>query len=57
MCDNIEATVKELKGKGAEFTANITDAGWGLMTLVRLPDASELALYEPKHPSPLVPSA
>ena len=51
------ATVNELKSKGVEFTADITDAGWGLMTQLRLPDASELALYDPKHPSPLFPSA
>jgi predicted enzyme related to lactoylglutathione lyase len=57
MCDNIEATVKELKVKGVEFTADITDAGWGLMTRMRLPDATQLALYEPKHPTPLLPSA
>jgi predicted enzyme related to lactoylglutathione lyase len=57
MCDNIEATVKELKGKGVEFTADITHAGWGLMTRMRLPDATQLALYEPKHPTPLLPSA
>lgn len=56
MCDTIEATVKELKGKGVEFTAGITDAGWGFVTLLRLPDASELALYEPKHPSPRSPT-
>lgn len=56
MCDNIETTVKELKAKGVEFVADITDACWGLMTLLRLPDASELALYEPKHPSPLLPN-
>jgi catechol 2,3-dioxygenase-like lactoylglutathione lyase family enzyme len=53
MCDNIEATVEELKRKGVEFTTEIKDAGWGMMTLLRLPDASVLTLYEPKHPSPL----
>lgn len=56
MCDNIGATVEELKGKGVDFTADIRDAGWGLMTQLRLPDGSELALYEPSHPSPLLPS-
>jgi hypothetical protein len=29
--------------------------GFGLMTALRLPDGSELALYEPRHPSPLSP--
>lgn len=53
MCDDIEATVDELKGKGVEFTADISDAGWGLITSLRLPDGSQLALYQPKHPTPL----
>ena len=57
MCDNIHDTVEELKGKGVEFTSDITDAGWGLMTHLKLPDGNELALYEPKHPTPLRPSA
>src|SRR6478672_11257802 len=52
MCDDIEATVEELRGKGVEFTTGITDAGWGLVTRLALPDGSELALYQPKHPSP-----
>jgi predicted enzyme related to lactoylglutathione lyase len=55
MCDDIEATVEELKSKGVEFTGDVADAGWGLITMLRLPDGSELPLYEPKHPSPLSP--
>jgi predicted enzyme related to lactoylglutathione lyase len=55
MCDNIESTVEQLRSKGVEFTADIADAGWGLITTLRLPDGSELPLYEPKHPSPLSP--
>ena len=55
MCDNIKATVEELTSKGAEFTGEIADAGWGLITTLRLPDGSELPIYEPKHPSPLSP--
>jgi predicted enzyme related to lactoylglutathione lyase len=55
MCDNIEATVEQLRSKGVEFTADIADAGWGLITTLRLPDGSELPLYEPKHPSPVSP--
>ena len=54
MCDDIETTVKELKSKGVEFTGGIVDAGWGLMTMLRLPDAGELALYEPRHPRPFL---
>jgi len=53
MCDDIEATVAELQGKGVEFARPITDEGFGLMTALNLPGGGELALYQPKHPSPL----
>ncbi len=53
MCDDVHATVEELKGKGAEFAGEVTDAGWGLLTAIRLPGGGELGLYEPRHPSPL----
>jgi predicted enzyme related to lactoylglutathione lyase len=56
MCDDIEATVKELTAKGVEFTSGVSDAGFGLITSLRLPDGGELALYEPRHPSPLSPA-
>jgi catechol 2,3-dioxygenase-like lactoylglutathione lyase family enzyme len=55
MCDDIAVTVEELKRKGAEFTRPITDEGWGLITALAIPGGGELALYEPKHPSPLKP--
>jgi hypothetical protein len=53
MCDDIEATVEELKQKGVEFTRPASDAGWGLVTALDVPGAADLALYEPKHPSPV----
>jgi predicted enzyme related to lactoylglutathione lyase len=56
MCDDIRATTEELQGKGVEITREISDEGFGLMTALRLPDGSELALYEPRHASPLLPS-
>ena len=55
MCDDIRTTVEELKAKGVEFTREISDKGFGLMTALRLPDGGELAIYEPRHPSPLSP--
>jgi catechol 2,3-dioxygenase-like lactoylglutathione lyase family enzyme len=56
MCEDVRATVEELSGKGVEFTSDISDEGFGLMTALRLPGGSELALYEPRHPSPLSPN-
>jgi predicted enzyme related to lactoylglutathione lyase len=56
MCDDIHATVAELERKGAEFTRAISKEGFGLITALRLPDGEELALYEPRHASPLSPA-
>ena len=51
MCDDIEATVKELQHKGVEFPNPIAEAGFGLMTSFKIPGGAELALYQPKHPT------
>ena len=56
ICDDINATVAELETKGVEFTKEISEQGFGLITSLRLPDGDELALYEPRHASPLSPS-
>lgn len=53
MCDDIEATVEELKGKGVEFPSGITNAGWGLLTEMKISGGGELSLYQPRHASPL----
>ena len=55
MCDDIHATLTELRGKGVEVAREISDQRWGLMAAIRLPDGSEFPIYEPRHPSPLQP--
>jgi predicted enzyme related to lactoylglutathione lyase len=50
MCDDIDATVKDLEGKGVEFTGPVTDAGFGRLTSLRIPGGGELGLYQPRHP-------
>src|ERR1700722_1756277 len=55
MCDDIDATLAELRGKGAEVAQEVTDQGWGLLPAIRLPDGSEFPIYQPRHPSPLQP--
>ena len=52
MCDDIHATVAELKAKGVEFTREIADERWGLATAFELPGGGEIALYEPRHLRP-----
>jgi catechol 2,3-dioxygenase-like lactoylglutathione lyase family enzyme len=53
MCDDIRATIAELKGKGVDVSDEISDEGFGLMTSLALPGGGELALYEPRHATPL----
>jgi predicted enzyme related to lactoylglutathione lyase len=55
MCDDIQATLAELRDKGVEVARDITDQGWGRLAAIRLPDGGELPIYEPRHPSPVPP--
>jgi predicted enzyme related to lactoylglutathione lyase len=55
MCDDIHATLADLRSKGVEVAREVSDQGWGLLAAIRLPDGAELAIYEPRHPSPLQP--
>jgi catechol 2,3-dioxygenase-like lactoylglutathione lyase family enzyme len=53
ICDDVRTTVDELEARGVEFTAPVTDEGFGLMTRMRVPGGGELGLYEARHASPL----
>ena len=48
-CDNIYDTVKELKEKGVEFTQEIEDYGFGLVTYFKVPGDFQIQLYESKY--------
>ena len=48
-CDDIEATVRELKGKGVEFTQAPEDHGYGFVTYFNVPGAFRVQLYQPKY--------
>lgn len=52
MCDDIRATLAELRAKGVEVARDVSDQGWGLLAAIRLPDGSEFPIYQPRHPSP-----
>lgn len=55
MCDDIQATLAELRDKGVEVARDISDRGWGLLAAIRLPDGEEFPIYQPRHASPLQP--
>lgn len=48
-CDDIEATVAELKGKGVEFTQQIENRGYGFVTMMKAPGGFEIQLYQPLY--------
>ena len=50
MCDDVEATVEQLKAKGVKFTRPITDEGFGRLTAMAVPGGGEVLLYQPQHP-------
>lgn len=49
ICEDIAATVPDLRNKGVEVTGEPQDAGYGIATTVRLPSGAEVGLYEPRH--------
>ena len=50
MCDDIKATMTELKTRGAEFTQEVKEQGFGLTTMLKVPGAGPVMLYEARHP-------
>jgi catechol 2,3-dioxygenase-like lactoylglutathione lyase family enzyme len=50
MCDDIEATIAELRQKGLTIR-DAQERPWGWATQIPLPSGEELGLYEPRHPT------
>ena len=48
MCDELDATMKELAPRGVTF-GSIGDAQWGRFTSFPLPSGMHVGLYQPKH--------
>lgn len=53
MCDDIDATVTELRAKGIEFRDEPHDVGYGIAITMLLPGEVEVTLYEPRHETAL----
>jgi predicted enzyme related to lactoylglutathione lyase len=51
MCDDIGATMAELKAKGIQFAGEPEDEGFGIGVTMLLPGGTEVLLYEPRHPT------
>lgn len=51
MCDDLDATLAELAGKGVTLARPVEDQRWGRLAALQLPGGEELALYQPSHPT------
>ena len=51
MCDDIAATRAELEAKGAVFSSGVDDHGYGLVSMLQVPGADDIQLYQPSHPT------
>ena len=48
-CDDITETVRELRSQGVEFTQEVEDHGYGLVTFFKVPGGFVVQLYQPKY--------
>jgi catechol 2,3-dioxygenase-like lactoylglutathione lyase family enzyme len=48
-CDDLVKTVAKLKAKGVEFTEEIADHGYGLVTHFKAPGGFAVQLYQPRY--------
>jgi len=55
MCDDVDAFVEEMKGRGI-VCGPVQNPRWGMLTEVMLPGGGKLGVYQPRHarPEPMV---
>jgi hypothetical protein len=49
MCDDLDATMAQLSGRGAQFAGEPRDMGFGRGVQLPVPGADDMLLYEPRH--------
>jgi hypothetical protein len=49
MCDDIHATIRELRARGVNVAGEPQDEGYGITVMLHLPGGCEVQLYEPRH--------
>ena len=49
VCDDVDATVTDLEGRGVVFEGPVRDEGWGRLVTIRLPGGGRLGVYEARH--------
>ena len=51
MCDDLTATIGELRSRGLEIRGEPQEEGWGITTTLVLPGGVDVMLYQPRHPT------
>ena len=49
MCDDINATVSELKSKGVQFSGQVEEQIYGRVIMMKVPGIDDIQLYQPTH--------
>jgi hypothetical protein len=49
MCDDIHATVRDLRAKGVTIDGEPEDHGYGIVVVATLPGGVKVQVYEPRH--------
>jgi hypothetical protein len=49
MCDEIQATITELRNKGVQIDGEPEDEGFGITVMMTLPGSVQVMLDEPRH--------
>jgi catechol 2,3-dioxygenase-like lactoylglutathione lyase family enzyme len=49
MCEDVEATLDELRAAGVEIRGPIQEERWGRLVTIVLPGGGDLKIYEPSH--------
>ncbi len=49
MCDDLKATVEELRAKGAQFLGPIDEQIYGRIIMLIVPGIDGMQLYQPTH--------
>jgi hypothetical protein len=54
MCDDLAATIVHLSESGATF-GPVREERWGRVSTMTIPGGAQLPIYQPSHPSPILP--
>ena len=54
MCDDLDVTISDLTTAGATF-GPIHEERWGAIATMTMPGGGQLSIYQPSHPSPILP--